>query len=74
VVDRLILDPEMRRILFPRDEADPAVALKAVTKTAHEVGFRLDESWSWDHTPVGELIAANLPQRSRRSRYRRAET
>lgn len=62
VIDRLITDDDMRQILFPRNDEDMAVALSAIAKAAREVGFRFDGFWGWDSTPVGDFIAAHLPQ------------
>ena len=67
VVDRLVSDPEMRQILFPRNDEDLALALNAIAKVAHEVGFRYDGFWSWDRTPVADFIAAHPPEQPQTS-------
>lgn len=62
VIDRLLVDKKMREALFTCDDEKLAVALQAIAKNAREVGFRFDGFWSWERTPVGEFIAANLPK------------
>lgn len=65
VVDRLVSDPEMRHILFPLNDEDLALALTAIAKVAHQIGFKYDGFWSWDRTPVGEFVAAHPPDQPR---------
>jgi hypothetical protein len=67
VVDRIVDDPEMREILFPRNDGDLALALTEIAKTAQQIGFRYDGFWSWDRTPVGEFISAHPPEQPQTS-------
>ena len=61
VVDRLIAGDDMRQALFPREDYALAIALSAIAKVAHEVGFQFDGFCGWDNTAVGDFIAQHAP-------------
>lgn len=65
IADKLIADPEMRAVIFPREDAALALALHRIGQMAHEEGFRYDGFWGWNHTPVGEFIEQHLPPEAR---------
>jgi hypothetical protein len=62
IVERLLLDHDMREALFKRSDEDLAVALKAIGEAARSEGWRFDGFDRWG-PEVDGFIAAN-PQTS----------
>lgn len=60
VADRLVTDPLVRQAVF-RDHGDDdlAAALRAVGRMAGTEGIRYVSFSGWDHTPVGDFLAAH---------------
>ncbi len=65
IAERLITDEEMRRVLFPGDNAQLAAALHVIGSLAVEEGWRYDGFEGWGQTPVGEFIQTYLPDELR---------
>lgn len=60
VADQLVKDSTMRRTVFrDHNDDDLAVALRAVSRMAHQEGMRYAGFWGWDRTPVGEFLTAH---------------
>lgn len=56
-VERLLTDPEMRAALFPLEDDDLALALKAIEQVAHHEGLRYAGFETWAGTPIHQFIA-----------------
>lgn len=61
IVERLLSDSAMRRVLFPLADNDLAIALNEIGRLAREEGWRYDGFDGWDRTRVGEFIRTHLP-------------
>jgi hypothetical protein len=62
IVERLISDPQMRKTLFPMDDADLAIALNEIGRRARQEGVRYDGFQGWEGTAVDDFIRAHLPE------------
>ncbi len=60
-VERLLNEPEMRRVLFKGTDDALALALETVGTQAQANGWQYDGFEGWDRTRVADFIAANLP-------------
>lgn len=61
VVDRLLSDQEMRKIIFERGDDDLAIALNRIGQVAQREGIRYNGFWGWDRSSAKDFIATNLP-------------
>jgi hypothetical protein len=61
IADRVLAEPELRQAIF-RDHGDAflAKAFSKVGEMARTEGFRYDGFRSWEHTPVGTFISAEV--------------
>ncbi len=57
VVDQLLTDQEMRKIIFEGDDAALALALAQIGKVALDEGIRYGGFEGWDHTSTTDFIA-----------------
>ncbi len=57
VVDRLLTDQEMRKIIFEGADEDLALALDRIGEVAHSEGIRYGGFEDWDRTSVKDFIA-----------------
>ena len=61
VVERLLVDHEMRSTLFTGADDQLALALETLGERARSVGWQTDGFEGWERTPVAAFIADNLP-------------
>jgi hypothetical protein len=61
IVDRLLIDADMRQTLFTHGDDDLADALATIGQRAQQDGWRFDGFDTWDGTPVGRFISQHLP-------------
>lgn len=58
-VRRLLTDPEMRAILFPRPDSELAPALREIDRMARSEGARFDGWYGFDNPAVRQLLDNN---------------
>jgi hypothetical protein len=61
IVERLLVDSDMRQALFKGEDDELATALGAIEGAARHEGFRFDGFDTWDRTRVGAFIDEHIP-------------
>jgi hypothetical protein len=61
VVKRLLEDPSMRAVIFPRSDEDLAAALREIDRMATNEGSRFSGWYGFDNATVGDFLAKHPP-------------